>query len=174
MLTQASFTQYSGTANFDPPTGSTETYMVYGVDRNTNLRVPFNRADYFIKAPATMPSACAPNTRILYKGTLNHGDGGITELPILDCVADMQVVFYLDTNADGTIDTTLDSIAALTAQNIRDQVKEIRVYILAHEGQRDASYTYPNATIPVGPGGGFGRTFALREPIVTTGGRSIH
>ncbi|MDP2278588.1 MAG: hypothetical protein Q8K51_10240, partial [Nitrospirota bacterium] len=66
-----------------------------------------------------------------------------------------------DTNADGTIDTTLDSIAALTAQSVRDQVKEIRVYILAHEGQRDAAYTYPNPTIPVGPGGGFGRTFNL-------------
>lgn len=155
------FTQYSGTANFAPPTGSTETYMVYGVDRDTNLRMPFNRADYFIKVPATMPSACAPNTGILYKGTLNHGDGGITELPILDCVADMQVVFYLDTNADGTIDTTLDSIAALTAKDIRDQVKEIRGYILSHEGQRDAAYTYPNATIVVGPGGGFGRTFNL-------------
>ena len=46
----------------------------------------------------------------------------------------MQAVFYLDTDADGIIDTTLDSIAALTAKNIRDQIKEIRVYILAHEG----------------------------------------
>jgi len=156
------FAQYSGTANFAPPAGSTETYMIYGVNRDagTDLRMPFNRADYFIKVPATMPSACAPNTGILYKGTLSHATGQITELPILDCVADMQVVFYLDTNADGTIDTTLDSIAALTAQNIRDQVKEIRVYILSHEGQRDASYTSA-ATIPVGPGGGFGRTFNL-------------
>ena len=151
---------YNNTAGY-APADATEIRLVYGVDGNTALRMPFNRADYYIRRPAAgMPSQCAPNTGILYKGTVNHANGAITELPILDCVADMQAVFYLDTDADGIIDTTLDSIAALTAKNIRDQIKEIRVYILAHEGQRDPSYTYPLATIQVGPGG-FGRSFNL-------------
>lgn len=162
------FTQYSGTANFAPPAGSTETYMAYGVDRDTNLRMPFNRADYFIKVPATMPSACAPNTGILYKGTLSHANGTITELPILDCVADMQVVYALDNDEDGDFvngegtpaDAYTDNLAGLTATQIRTRVKEIRVYILAHEGQRDASYT-SSATIVVGPDAALGRTFNL-------------
>ncbi len=33
------------------------------------------------------------DTGILYKGTVNHADGLLTELPLLDCVADMQVIF---------------------------------------------------------------------------------
>jgi hypothetical protein len=156
------YAQYSGTANFAPPAGSTETYMVYGVDRDTNLRMPFNRADYYVRRPAAnMPSQCAPNTGILYKGTLSHTNGTITEFPILDCVADMQIVFRLDTNADGTIDTDSDDISALTAAQIRNQVKEIQVYILSHEGQMDAAYTYPNPTILVGPTAALGRTFNL-------------
>ncbi|MCX5716927.1 MAG: prepilin-type N-terminal cleavage/methylation domain-containing protein [Nitrospirae bacterium] len=167
------FTQYSGTANFAPPAGSTETYMVYGVDRGTNLRMPFNRADYFIKVPATMPSACAPNTGILYKGTLSQANGTITELPILDCVADMQVVYALDNDEDGDFvngegtpaDAYTDNLTGLTAAQIRTRVKEIRVYILAHEGQRDANYTYPNNSIAIppasDPAAGLGRTFDL-------------
>lgn len=161
------FTQYRYTADFDPPTGSTETYIVYGVDKDTDLRMPFNRADYFIKVPATMPSACASNTGILYKGTLNHANGGITELPILDCVADMQVVYGLDNNEDGEFrdgvggDAYSDDISGLTAKQIRTRVKEIRVYILAHEGQKDAAYTYPNSTIVVGPNAALGRPFDL-------------
>lgn len=169
------YTQYSGTANFDPATGSTETYMVYGVDRDTNLRMPFNRADYYIRRPATgMPSQCAPaNTGILYKGTVSHANGVITELPILDCVADMQVVYALDNDEDGDFvngegtpaDAYTDTLAGLTATQIRTRVKEIRVYILAHEGQRDANYTYPNNSIVIpsalDPATGLGRTFDL-------------
>jgi hypothetical protein len=73
----------------------------------------------------------------------------------------MQIVFRLDTNADGTIDTDSDDISALTAAQIRNQVKEIQVYILSHEGQMDAAYTYPNPTILVGPTAALGRTFNL-------------
>lgn len=117
--------------------------VIYGVDDGTPLRMPFNRADYYINRPATIPSTCAPNTGVLYKATVNRANGGLTSYPILDCVADLQVIF--DNNGVPTDDITL-----LTAQEIREQVREVRVYILTHEGQMDLKYTYPNNTVTVG------------------------
>jgi hypothetical protein len=77
----------------------------------------------------------------------------------------MQVSFKLDRNNDGNLsDTTVMSdlsAVPLTAQQIRDQVKEVRVDILAHEGQRDTSYTYFSNTILVGPSAALGSNFVL-------------
>ena len=133
---------------FDRPS-----HIIYGVDPDTNLRMPFNRADYYIKIPATnMPQRCANNTGVLYKATLNHADGAFSELPILDCVADMQVIYALDNNEDGDFvdgaggDGYSDDIttAPLTAQQIRTRVKQVRVYILSHDGQRDMGFNFNN------------------------------
>ena len=84
--------------------------------------------------------------------------------PLIDCVADMQVIYRLDTNNDGTIDSTVNDISGLTAQQIRDRVKEVRVYILSHEGQSDRSFRYRNSTITIGEFG-LGRTFNLSSTI---------
>jgi hypothetical protein len=138
------------------PLDTAEIRVVYGVDPGNNLRMPFNRADYYVKVPssANMPQRCAPHTGILYKATVNHDStGSYSELPLLDCVADMQVKYFLDTNGDGNIDwPPVDDIAAyLTAagytpaqqaEQIRNQVKEIRVYIVAQEGQKDWNYDF--------------------------------
>jgi len=52
---------------------------------------------------------------------------------------------------------------------VRNRVKEVRVYILAHEGQRDQNYTYPSQTIDVpaapDPGAGLGRTLDIKTSI---------
>lgn len=153
----AFFAQYnnagtSTTDPFAPAAGSTDVYVIYGVDDDTNLRMPFNRADYFIERPSDISSSCADNTGVLYKGVVSQTDGTIpsaSKIPILDCVADMQVVFRRDTGTDGIIDTASEDISTLDAATIRDTVKEVRVYILAHEGQKDMSYT-SQATIRVG------------------------
>ena len=175
------FTNYSSvTSSPWPPPDTTETHIIYGVDPNTDLRMPFNRADYYItrsrrSGENLTPSRCAPNTGVLVKAIVSHDDGdfdlppddGITdELPLLDCAADMQVIFRRDTDGDGTIDNTTDDISALTVQQIRDQVKEVRVYILAHEGQYDRNYTYPNSTITLGEFG-LGSNFNLATTIGT-------
>jgi type II secretory pathway pseudopilin PulG len=136
------------------PTDIMETRLVYGVDPGTNLRMPFNRADYFI-SNANVPIRCAPGTGVLVKAVVPHDDGNFEDgtgdlLPLLDCVADMQVIYRRDTDGDGSIDNAIDDISVLTAQQIREQVKEVRVYILAHEGQRDTNYAYPNNSITVG------------------------
>jgi prepilin-type N-terminal cleavage/methylation domain-containing protein len=146
------YTQYNDTSGFQDSTDNIETRFIYGISTDaTSLRMPFNRADYFVRRPTTnMPSRCAPGTGVLYKATVNHSDGEPTELPLLDCVADMQVGFGVDTDAtpDGQINCYTNNLAnvlvSVNAQNVRERVKEIRVYILAHEGQRDVNYTFNN------------------------------
>ena len=155
--TGAFFTQYSNTADF-VPLEAVETHIVYGADTSTDLRMPFNRADYYI-LNSNVPQRCSSNTGVLEKAAVNQNGGGLNFMPLLDCVADMQIVYLADTNNDGTIDNNTDDIANLVdsngngvidAQEIREQIREVRVYILAHEGQYDSNYTYPNQVITVG------------------------
>jgi len=156
-----------------PPADTSETRIVYGVDPDTDLRMPFNRADYVVRrfdsgGTNITPARCAPNTGVLEKAVVNQGNGAFSYLPLLDCVADMQVIYALDNNEDGDFvdgagtpaDGYSDDIttAPLTAQQIRKRVKQVRVYILSHEGQRDVNYTYPTNPITVGEFG-LGRSF---------------
>ena len=130
-------------------------YLVYGVDyrssacTGTYYDFPYNRVDYYIKRPVDendISTRCAKGTGILYKANLNHCGGGVTQFPLLDCVADMQVSYnWMNT---GWID---QNISAYTAEEIRTNLKEIRVDILTHEGQIDRNYTYPSSAIQVGP-----------------------
>ncbi|MBI5633002.1 MAG: PilW family protein [Nitrospirae bacterium] len=131
-------------AGFQPVISSSETHLFYGLGTE-NLRMPFNRADFYVKRPAVMPSQCSADagTGILYKATINHADGERNELPLLDCVREMQVVFAYDTTSDG--DTSPNAWGplpvAMTVPEMWNQLREVRIYILAHEGSRDNSYT---------------------------------
>ena len=140
-------------ANF-APTDPIESRLVYGVTPPASpvtaaLRMPFNRADYYIKTPGTnFPKHCAAGTSVLYKATVNHADGNLTELPLLDCVADIQVAYGVDTDAslDDSVNCYTNSLpdvlATYNATNVRNRVREVRIYILAHEGQIDRAFTY--------------------------------
>ncbi len=147
------YTRFDTLGAFAPP-DATQTYLVYGIDCATTLRMPFNRADYYIDR-SSIPVHCAPDTGILVKATLRQSDGLLTPIyPLLDCVRSVRYRYRLDTNGDGLIDTTTvdaDGIAGLTAQQIRDQVREVQVFILAHDGQRDT--TYRQAPNPIDLGG---------------------
>lgn len=154
-------TTYASTAGFAPPDGMT-TYVIYGID-SSNVRFPFNRADYYIDN-TSVPSMCAPGTGVLVKRVLGHNNAGTLgpPLPLLDCVADMQVFYLRDTNGDGTIDNTASDISGLSAQQVREQVRQVAVFILAQEGQRDPAYTHSPATFFVGNAGlGIGKNFDL-------------
>jgi prepilin-type N-terminal cleavage/methylation domain-containing protein len=152
----------------------TDVFQVYGVDPGSDLRMPFNRADYYVSTPpGNMPASCAPNTGILYKAVASQSSG-FTKIPLLDCVADMQVAYGLGPAGSAEInnhDSMLrgsGSGGMATAKEIRDQLKEIRVYILAHEGKKDLSFTYPSETIRVGESFGgpvIGRDFNLKNRI---------
>lgn len=126
-------TDYSTIGGLDVDT----IYLVYGVSTDgTAPRMPFNRVDYYLDTPEKgMPDKCAPNTYILYRATINHADGKRNRQPILDCVKDFQVAFGRDTDDDGQIDLWSSSLPA-NADDIRDQVKEVRIFVLYQEGQR--------------------------------------
>lgn len=157
------------------PTDANQTYMVYGLS-NSNVpdpRMPFNRADFFIGQNLggnTVPPFCAPNTGVLYKATVNHGSstgGAYNYIPLLDCVADMQVVLGWDSGAhvlakdssvvgSSTIPAAYNggvnavSVSAGDVQNwlsdpkiLREQLKLVTVYILVQDGKIDPNYTYP-------------------------------
>ena len=155
------------------PADTTDSRIIYGMaGAGGALRMPFNRADYYVRTPAApnMPARCATGTGVLYKATVSQADGSLSELPLLDCVADMQVYYRLDTSVppDGTIDSEPNSLAGLTAADIRNQLREVRVYVLAHEGQRDTSYTFSGFTpgacstcVRVGQSATLGRDFNL-------------
>lgn len=140
-------TTFNNLAGFQP-TNPGETRVVYGIDGGTDLRMPFNRAEYYIDG-SLRSERCAPNTGALVKSVVNHGSGALgSPLPLLDCVADMQVTFDSDPNNNGVIVTSHD-ITALSAAQIRNQLKTVRVVILAHEGQLDPAYTHPTNSIVV-------------------------
>lgn len=131
------------------PKNPGDNFLVYGVDKPDDydqtlpLRFPFNRADYYINRPEKISSACAPGTGVLYKAVITQ-TGRPAYYPILDCVADMQVVLYMDKDNNGQIDYHPDA-EELNALDTQDELKEIRVYILAQQGRRDDSYSYPVA-----------------------------
>ena len=148
-----------------------DTFEVYGVHPSTELRMPFNRVDYYVKRiGAKMPATCAPNTGVLYRSVVRQSNGGQSAgVPLLDCVADMQVVYGLDSSASGFVNQHRSEPLASAAE-LRDQLKEVRVYILAQEGKRDRLYSYPSSTIDVGESFDngttiTGRTFDLEELI---------
>lgn len=169
-------TQYNAVAAY-APVDNTDVRLVFGIssaNAANSLRAPFNRADYYISA-ANLPSRCATGTGVLNKAVLNHdtsaGANDFNVMPILDCVADMQVIYidnngvphndlstFVDTNGNGTID----------ADEIRSQLTQVEVYILAHEGQRDPKFTFNNFTagacatcVQVGRSAALGRNFDL-------------
>lgn len=137
------------------PSDATQLSIVYGVDPGTDLRMPYNRADYYVKKPATVPASCNPGTGVLFKAITQHADGSMLEYPLLTCVGDLQVEFELDRNNDGNIAysptlTATDGVTPLSAADIRAQLKNIRVYILSHEGKKDGNYSYSGASVQVG------------------------
>jgi len=107
-----SYFAYSDVA-FERYSTNSSQYIVYGLDDDgTTPKRPFNRTDYFVASPqGAVPPLCAPNSGVLYKTVVNQADGKLTYYPILDCVADMQVVYGWDLmngaspGQDGTVDT---------------------------------------------------------------------
>ena len=135
------------------PSTEHDIYLVYGIDPDTNLRMPFNRADYYVRIPAGaggMPPRCANGTGVLYKGVVNQADGLMNEIRIVECVADMQVLYGWDADEDddfepwvgGSTDVYLENINDRESFQVRERLKEVRVYLLAHEGQRDQGYNF--------------------------------
>lgn len=148
-------------------------FAVYGVNNlgagADDIRMPFNRADYYVNRPASMPNHCNNGTGILYKGVIvnsktSAAGGGFSQYPLLDCVGDLQVVYELDATGTGNI-SYADTLSGLDAQQIRTQLKSIRVYVLAHEGRKESSYVYPYSDS--------NRVVLVGEPSISSLGRTL-
>lgn len=152
------------------PLGASEIYYHYGIAHDITLRMPFNRVDYYVKRPGStsIPGRCKNNnTGILYKALVNHSNGDLTEYPLVDCVADMQVVFGWDLDGTGVITessayhtnsanisvsgttATASEIQAImqSADEIRNKLKYVKVYIMAQEGNLDMNYKSPKVVV---------------------------
>lgn len=178
------------------PKDAQQIYYIYGLVKDKDLAMPFNRADYFVAKPSNLqkiPASCAPNTGILYKTNVNHGSAGgastgkLTYMPLLDCVADMQIVFGWDLNQNGLIeessayesDATKISVSGSTItaadiktimekpDEIRKKLKYIKVYIMAQEGRKDSNFTN-TADIRVGDLAAITKTYSVSD--LTTNG----
>ncbi len=123
-----------------------------------SLRAPFNRTDFFV-ATNEVPAHCAPGTGVLRKGIMTHNDnansGALNPFPILDCVANMQIVLGWNTTDDHTVmDPTkfvyTDAAATglnnylTSAEEIRKRLRQVRIYILAQDGNQDRNFRNTN------------------------------
>jgi prepilin-type N-terminal cleavage/methylation domain-containing protein len=169
----------SPASNYYTPTGS-DRYYLYGItsdsDTNFALRAPFNRTDYFVRRTnGSIPSSCSTSTGVLYKATMNHDNSGsFNMIPILDCVADMQIVLgwttasdpenhpeaNIFTDADGSTVSDTSQLNGLSISNIMGSAKQVRrrlrlikVYILVQDGGRDLNFTNTNSAMVVGDPG---------------------
>lgn len=151
-------------------------HIVYGID-DGSAWMPFNRVNYFVARPsnvAKIPQGCPTSIGNLYKASVDHADGGLTYMPVLDCVADMQIVLgwnfgaekpentsVVDTysNADGSIVSSSVGVLASQVQlalanatTLRRSLKLVKVYVLAMEGKKSADYTSPSPIVVGGDG----------------------
>jgi len=145
------------------PSLPSSVYLIYGVD-NSNLRSPFNRIDYRLYSGGDTKSECANGTYTLARAIMRQSDGVVQSYPLLHCVADFQVEFGLDNDTNGSIDSWTQNITALNAERVKEELKQVRVFILIQNGRKDKNYRYPHSTIFVGDNStGVGRNFDLTQ-----------
>ncbi|GFO55181.1 type IV pilus minor pilin PilW [Geomonas sp. Red276] len=142
--------------DFTPATPE-ERFLVYGIARRDDsgklvpLSYPYNRADYFIKRSSLSEGGspvCASGTGTLYKAVISQNSDRPVYYPLLDCVADLQVIYLLDTGYHVS-DLGQGLQDATSAEEVRDRVKEIRLYLLAQQGKKESGYLYPLGDLPV-------------------------
>ena len=111
--------------------------------------MPFNRVDYYLNRPSSHPVRCHPDTYELYRAEIRQSDGKRNAQPILDCVLAFKVVAGLDTDGDHTIDEWRKDLTDLEAEEIFEQLKQVRVYIVYQEGQKAQGKVFDNDTIKI-------------------------
>jgi hypothetical protein len=138
----------------NPGLSGQQVYYAYGLDSNVGThRMPFNRVDYFLnKIAADFPSSCDPNTYTLYRSVIDQATGQqLSQTPLLDCVRDFQVAFGIDPSGLGTQPIQWQSNllqnaipggvngAQMTAAQMQQYLREVRVFVLFQEGLGDTS-----------------------------------
>lgn len=83
-------------------------YLIFGV-HDSPCSFPYNRVDYKLAKPDTLPARCNPNTYELYRSEVSQNTGNFSSIPVLDCVADFKVFAGVDKNNNGSITWIEDS-----------------------------------------------------------------
>ena len=102
---------------------------------------------YFLDLPNTnndsFPKRCMEGTYIFYR-KIPGGNGSIYKIPLLNCVADWDVWFELDTNNDGIADTYRNTLPNDIVNNntaLKQSLLAVDVYFLV-QASYSADYTY--------------------------------
>jgi len=133
--------------------------LLYGLSRppqgsGSEIPRPYYVIQYRLGgSPADMPKTCARGTRSLQRIEMTHGQ---SIEPLLGCVRDIQVAFGIDASSpeDGLIDVWDNGgilSSSYDSEMLRRRLKQVRVYILVQNGNRDADYLYTNPENPSNP-----------------------
>jgi type II secretory pathway pseudopilin PulG len=134
---------YYASATSIPYPNPQHIYYMFGLDSSAGgHRMPFNRVDYYLdKIAGSFPSTCAQSTFTLYRSLVDQATGQLDKTPLIDCVRDFQVAFGLDTSGGTLPIQWQDNLAGLSAAQIQQQLREVRVFVLYQEGLGDTSTT---------------------------------
>ncbi len=103
--------------------------------------------------PTDRTNLANPGTGVLVKTVLDQKDGDYwfegqdttqaDEMPIEECVADFKVIYGLDLTGNGIITYDANTLTSgYDAAAIRSYVREVRVYVVRHEGTFDPKFTF--------------------------------
>jgi prepilin-type N-terminal cleavage/methylation domain-containing protein len=166
------FTDLGGTnvsTTYTPATGNM--YTLFGIDSGVaTFQAPFNRTDYFINRDASTPESCSPAAGKLFKMVMNVSDGTFNQYPVLDCVADMQIILGWNTTAmpetnnevegytgAGCVGFSGSSASGVTPGNfcadpveVNKRLRMVMIYLLAQDGRRDPNFVNTNTNMVIG------------------------
>lgn len=159
--------------NFYTPTSGKLNYL-YGIGTGGvafTLRAPFNRADYYVRRVADeTPASCSPAAGVLYKMIMSHANGVMTPpIPMLDCVANMQVILGWNTQGEPLTSNAIDAFSDASGTNstgntngltisalmqdpveVRKRLRQIKIYLLVQDGSEDRNFSNTNAAFILG------------------------
>lgn len=120
-----------------PATGELVGYPYDTASSNNCTTGICERIDYQLSSSQTV-ELCQPQTRNLLRIDYRPGANYV---PILNCIADWDLRFDLDTDGDGVVDATKQN--SFTDPH---QVKLIHIYLLAQNGRFDPDYNFSGNT----------------------------
>jgi len=114
--------------------------LLFGLSSNsTDNKITYELDDYNSE---DKPLRCAQNTKVLRREDASTGGAQ----PILDCVERFKVAFGLDTDDDDIVDTWSTTLPS-DPKVLRSQLKQVKVFIVYHEGRKDPAFNYSGGTI---------------------------
>lgn len=135
------------------PTTNGQVYYLYGLSTGATTRMPFNRVDYYLDN-TNVPKYCDSGTFVLERGVISQTTGMLVSSPLINCVEDFQVAFGIDPTGDATqalkwqTDLNQENIVGgqgagypMTAAQMRQYLREVKVYVIYQEGHGKVSPT---------------------------------